>query len=283
MRSLPMLKVLVLVPGVVVSTLLTCMVGALLPPLAGLLVFVAGLTVALVLATGRLEAAGLRLMYQARPLQEWEAAALAPTVSLLCSQGIGPPAVTLYVRESEGMATWSAGRQSVIVSSGLVRTLHQRQLTVEEAAGLLAHAVGRLHIVRPRFDLAVEFWTLPWQILRGICTAIGHAFAWLPLVEFAWKIRFVVATIAVVQSVVDGRAPAGVVIAVFVGLTYLTPGWRRAWEVRVEAAADQFVCDHALSGGLAAYLGRGPAAPAVLARIHRMSGPTQRPTLAVVR
>lgn len=283
MRSTLMLKTLAGVPAVVVSTVLTCMVGALLPAPAGLALFVVGLVIAGVLALGRLERQALRVWFGARPPAEWEAAVLAPVVTLLCRQCIGPPSVALYLRGREGVGAWAAGRRGVVISAGLVRAVQLDQLRPEEAAALMAHTEGLLRVGRPRFDLLIEFWTLPWQVLVGAATAVGHGFAVLPLVEFAWKIRFVVATIAVEQSVADHRAASGVVIAVFIALTYLAPRWRRAWRQQVDAAADGFVVKHGLGGAWAAFLGRQSTSPAMQARIHRITGPTKRSALTLVQ
>ncbi len=73
-----MLKVLALTPAVVVSTVLTCLVGALLPPLAGLVLLVGGLTLTALLAAGVLEKQAVRVLYGARDLSPAEACALAP-------------------------------------------------------------------------------------------------------------------------------------------------------------------------------------------------------------
>ncbi len=146
----------------------------------------------------------------------------------------------------------------------------------------MAHTEGLLQVGRPQFDLLIEFWTLPWQVLVGAATAVGRGFAVLPLVELAWKIRFLVATIAVVQSVADHRAASGVVIAVFIALTYLVPRWRRVWRQQVEAAADRFVVEHGLGAAWAAFLGRQSTSPAMLRRIDRITVLSRRPALRLV-
>src|SRR5665647_3049856 len=79
-------------PGLVVSTVLTCMVGALLSPLPGLTLFVGGLALVVVLCAGGLERPAVRLLGRARDLSDVEAAALAPAIALLCQRGLGPPA-----------------------------------------------------------------------------------------------------------------------------------------------------------------------------------------------
>src|SRR5665647_1644334 len=230
-RSPGMSQALARSPGLLVSTVLTCLVGALLPPLLGLTLFAGGLALTAALCAGGLERTTVRLLGRARVLSEAEAAALAPAIALLCQKGLGPPAVELYARDGEvGIGAGAAGRRSVVVSAGLLQAAQMGQLPADQAAGVIAAAVGRIRLGQTRFDVAVEFWTIPWQLVRAVCLAIAKTASWFPLAQFAWRIRFVVAAAAVAQSVADGRIAAGVVVALFIALTYLAPRWQRQWD-----------------------------------------------------
>ena len=277
------LQALARAPGLLVSTVLTCMVGALLPPLAGLALFVGGLALMVVLCAGGLERPAVRLVGRARALSEAEAAALAPAVALLCRTGFGRPAVELYVRAGQvEISACAAGRRSVVVSAGLVRACQLGRLPADQAAAVIAAEVGRIRLGQNRFDVAVAFWTIPWQLLRAACLPIANTVALFPLTAFAWRIRFVVSTIAVVQSVAEGRTTSGVVVAVFIALTYLTPWWQRQWDSRSQDDADRFVADHGLGDALGRFLRRCPPEPRTLERIHRLTGPVVHPPLALV-
>src|SRR5450631_2771940 len=200
-RSPGMSHALARFPGLFVSTVLTCMVGALLPPLPGVTLFVGGLALIVVLCAGGLERPAVRLLGRARVFSEAESVALAPAIALLCQKGIGPPVVGLYARDGEvGICAGAAGRHSVVVSSGLLQAAQLGQLPADQAAGVIAAAVGRIRLGQTRFDVAVEFWTIPWQLVRVACAAIARTVAF-PLTRFAWRIRFVVAAVAVAQSV----------------------------------------------------------------------------------
>src|ERR1035437_3066839 len=168
-RSPGMSQALARSPGLVVSTVLTCMVGALLPPLPGLTLFTGGLGLAAVLCAGGLEQPAVRLLGRARVLSEAEAAALALAIALLCQKGLGPPAVELYARNGEvGISAGAVGRRGVVVSAGLLQAAQLGQLPGEQAAGVIAAAVGRIRLGQTRFDVAVEFWTIPWQLVRAV-------------------------------------------------------------------------------------------------------------------
>ena len=267
------LKVLAVTPGLLASTVLTCLVGAVLPPLAGLAVFVGGLALLALFCGGRLEDIAVRVLGRARRASPGEVAALTPAVILLSRQGLDLSGVRLYVRgERHGVAAAPAGRRSVLVSNALVRDLQQGRLPSQEAAAVVAHAVGALRLGLTRSDLAIAYWTLPWQLVTAMYHAVARALAELPLVRFAWRIRFVIAGVAVVQSILAGRLAAGAVVGAFIVVTYLAPTWQRAWGRRVLDEGDQFVLDHDLGHHLAAYLQRSPASQVSLQRIHRLAG-----------
>jgi len=270
-------------PGLFVSTVLTCMVGALLPPLPALTLFVGGLGVTGVMCAGGLERPAVRLLGRARVLCEAEAAALAPAIALLCQKGLGPPAVELYARDGEvGISAGAAGRHSVVVSAGLLQAAQLGQLPADQAAGVIAAAVGRIRLGQTRFDVAVEFWTIPWQLVRAVALEIAKTVGLFPLTKFAWRIRFVVAAVAAAQSVADGRIAAGAVVAVFIALTCLTPRWQSHWDMRSQDESDRFVAEHGFGDALGRFLRRCPPEPRTLERIHRLAGPFVRPSLALV-
>src|ERR1017187_6430540 len=98
-RSPGMSQALARSPGLIVSTVLTCMIGALLPPLPGLTLFVAGLALTAVLGAAGLDRLAVRLRGHARGLSEAENAAPAPAIALLCQGGLGLVAVNLYARD----------------------------------------------------------------------------------------------------------------------------------------------------------------------------------------
>jgi hypothetical protein len=282
-RSPGMSRALARSPGLLVSTVLTCMVGALFPPLLGLTLFVCGLALTIVMCAGWLERPAVLLLGRARVLSEAEAAALAPAIAVLCQKGLGAPAVELYARDGEvGISAGAAGRRSVVVSAGLLQAAQMGQLPADQAAGVIAAAVGRIRLGQTRFDVAMEFWTIPWQLLRAVCLTIAKTFGALPLTQFAWRIRFVVAAVAAAQSVTDDRIAAGVVVALFIALTYLAPRWHCQWDVRSQHDSDWFVAEHGFGDALGRFLRRCPPEPRTLERIHHLTGPVVRPSLAPV-
>lgn len=116
-------KLMVMVPAMLVSGVLALMVLAVLPPVLGLLGFLACGVVLVVVASGGLEGPAVRLLTRAREATEGERAVLAPV--LVAQGGTGMPAVALYVRRAPHastppalvVGTWLSGVSSTPVTA----------------------------------------------------------------------------------------------------------------------------------------------------------------------
>lgn len=104
---------------------------------------------------------------------------------------------------------------------------------------LLGAARRRQLVASGVFDVAYQWFSWPWQVLAAFGGGFARGVARLPLVGFAWRVRFVVAGIAVWQTLAAGQYPATVGILVVMGLTYLLP-WTTAHE--------EHLIGHALAG-----------------------------------
>lgn len=270
-----------------VSTVVTCMVGALLPPLAAGALFWGGLAVEVLLFAGKGEQLVARIAAWSRPSTAAERAALGPALTLLCQRGLGPPVTVLRVQPHvHAIGALGMGRRTVLVSAGLVAAIRNRRLPADQAAAVLAHAAGPVVAGATRRDPALLFWTLPWQILRGIVGAFVRAAGWFPLASLAWRARIVYAPLGIVLNAQDGHPWLGVGAAAVIVASYLVPRWERAWPVHLEHLGDQQVRQVGLAPALARFIRRWSSSPATFERIHRLADdvPEQRavPLLAAV-
>ncbi len=230
------LKAAVVVPDLIISGLITFVLLAALPPDIAL-GFIAGLLVmSMVVASGRAEGVAVRILHAARRPTPVEARRLAGPVRLVAVRsGLGDLRVLL----GHGCEpVTAAGRRHVILHRDVMDAHRAGRVTDAEVAALIAHGIGRLCLGRPRFDLLVKLWTLPWDFIRGFFAGVGRVLSWVPLGRLAWQTRFVVGTIAVVLEAHAGRWPSPIIIACFIGLSYLMPRARRAWQRHVTLAAD---------------------------------------------
>ncbi|MFZ2165931.1 MAG: hypothetical protein WAV45_10740 [Propionibacteriaceae bacterium] len=140
----------------------------------------------------------------------------------------GDPRVRVLVTGRRIPGIGQAGRRHLIVPATWIgRT---------DLPALLTRARQRQLVSAGRFDVASQWFTWPWQLLAASSAGFAHSMTWLPLIGFAWRLRIVVAGIAVWQTVVAGQRAATVGIVVVIGLTYLLP-WTDARHERLVSQA----------------------------------------------
>jgi hypothetical protein len=262
-------KVTVMVPALLVSGLLWLMVLVVLPPVLGLLGFFAGGALVAVLAIGGLEQQAVRLLTGSRTATGAELAVLGPVLNTHGGTGLH---VVLSVRRApgdQGPPALVVGCSSLVVTPWLVEATDRGWISREEAAAIVVHAGARHDAGRPRREVAVLAFTTPWRGIMAVARRVGRVFGWFPLMRFAWSMRGVVGGVAVVQSVMEGRAPAGALAGVFVALTYLVPAATRARELKLEAEADRQLVARGLGQVLAGLLRRF-GAPVSIERLQRL-------------
>lgn len=263
-----LLKTAVVVPDVIISSLIGLVSIAALPPAGGFGVIVVWVAVAVVLAAGLAEDPAVRILYGARRPTPTEASRLGVPWRIVTTRVVTDGVQLLIVSHEAPVAT--AGRRHVLLAHDVVDAYRAGQLTDGEVAALVVHGMGHLHHGHTLFELLWVFWTWPWDFLRGLVVRVGRRFAWVPLVQFAWQIRVVVGSIAVVLEAQAGRWPSPIIIATFIALSYLMPRWGRAWDKQLTDAADRYTARVGLGDDLARFLGRVPRSSAVADRIDRL-------------
>ena len=267
-------------PPLVISALLGIVFGALLPPLVELGLILAQVTLAVVLATGRLESTMVRLAWGGRSASLGEAPSL-DRLHRLVDHHLGDARLILLIGRRRTPGVRAVGRRHVLLSPEQVHAHRLGRISDRDLLALVGHAAGQLHHGRTRFNLALIICTWPWQILRTIGLATGQLVAWIPLVSLAWRARIVVGVIAVVLEAGEGRVGSAIICGLFIGLSYLMPWWERRWETQLTLAADSYVAAHGLGEPLARYLLRHALDPATHDRADQLragtpggSGPT---------
>lgn len=274
-----MVKFLAVSPALMVSTLVTCLVGAVLPAPAGLVLFVGGLTTAGLLLLGVGEAPAARILCISRPLRADELADLAGAVTLLCRVGLGPPLIDLRVRRGASIGAGGMGRRTVVISAGLLAAVADGSLPDEQAAAVIAHAAGLTRAGWVRNDAVIGFWSMPWQVLRGIAEGVAAAARrLLPATSVLWRLRGVVVVIAVVQNVQQHQVGLAVLIGCLGALSYAIPVWERRWQQLMVEAGDRLAHTAGFSAPLAEFLRRCPTTAVPRSRIRGLQDAPSRPT-----
>ena len=157
----------------------------------------------------------------------------------------GDPGVRVLVTGRRIAGIGQAGRRHLVVPATWIGR--------SDLPALLSRARQRQLVSAGRFDVAYQWFTWPWQLLAACVAGFAHGMTRLPLIGFAWRMRLVVAGIALWQTVVAGQHAATVGIVVVIGLTYLLP-WTHA---RHERLVSQALADLERSSATPA----GPATP----------------------
>ena len=229
-----LLKSAVVIPDLIIASLLWLVIIALLPPVAGFVLTVGGLVMGAALAAGLGEDLTVRVLYRARRATPAEAPRLAVALRIAIHR-LDADGVRLRI-VSHGPPVGTAGRQHVLLRRDVVAAYCTNQITAPQVAALIAQGIGRLRHGRTRFDLLWTVWTIPWDFVRGLAHAIGRRLAWIPLVQFAWRTRIVVGTIAVILETQAGRWPLATVIGAIIALSYVLPRSGSAWDYYLTAA-----------------------------------------------
>ena len=267
-------KALAVAPGVVVSTAVTLVVGPLLNPIAGFVLFFGGLFTAVLLLLGVGEGIAARLLMLSRPIRPDEQALLAPALTTLCRVGLGPPLIQLRVREKQP-AIWAAGmgRRTVVISTGLLEALTDRVLPQDQAAAVTGHAAALTRGDWVRSGAGLAFWSLPWQLLRAVAMVVAGVARGLPMVSFAWRMRFVVIGIAVVQNIQAGLPWLAVLIGAIGAVSYAMPVWERRWQQMMLHAGDRALVKAGLAAPWVAFLRRCPRTESTRSRLQTLEAP----------
>lgn len=261
------LRVVAIAPAVVVSTVLWLVLGALLPAgVGGLLLLVAPVMLALLWLplsgrAGRLVDRAGTVLVGAREPSAAELAALRPVLARLLELDVEPTRLLVSRSARPYPPVRPFGRDQVVISPVLAEALFRHQVDVEDAVALIVHNIGWLRAQPTRGAVAIAALTLPWRAVTASASRVGFGARWVPFVGFAWRLRFVVGTVAVVQSAVEGRAVSAMLVAVFLAATYTTPAARRARGARLQVVADHYVTACGLG-------------PALLRAMYRVGAPT---------
>ena len=141
----------------------------------------------------------------------------------------------------------------------------------------LAYARTLQRVAATRWDVLVAWLAWPWDRTATAAGWVARRIATLPLVRWAWSIRWVVAGIAVIQSAAAGRYVSSGNITVVIGLSYWMPWWRIRWQRAAHAAASGLTAaaDGARSAPVTMDYSSRPA-PAGRRHHHPLEPPSQR-------
>lgn len=270
-------------PGLVTGAVLLGLVLAAVP--APFTLGAAALLVGalLTLGSGVGEPVAVRVLWAARPLRPDERDDLALVLTLLCRTGLGPPLIDLRVRRGRAVAAVGTGRRTVVLTTALIQDVTTSRLPPEQATALLAHAATVVRVRLVRSDPLIAFASLPWNALRTLARVASVGPRRLPLVVVAWRARWVVLTVAVVQAAAEGQFGLALTTAALGVVSYALPAGERRWNDHLVRAGDAGVVEAGYGDVLAAYLTRTGRFRATHVRLRALTDARRpRPALGLV-
>lgn len=236
-----------LVVPVVMSVAMWLVVGELLLGRYGpavLLVVVPVLAAATSTRTGERLVAHLFLRARAPRLHQRHT--LAPVAEVLLRQGVPPDRLVLLVGPGREVDVSPLGRQTVVVSQGLVEGVRSGHLAPNSAASVIAHEVGVLRAGLSRHDPGMMVLLAPWSV-------------WLMFILIMWGIAatFLHHRLMVACLVINAGAgiwlgatenPVMYVTTVVMGVVLGTWWASRSWERARAQVGDQYLLQTGLAG-----------------------------------
>lgn len=207
------------------------------------------------------------LRYGARRADDGVAARfLMLLVPIRSMRGRGQP--RLWVADRMGGADCvMSGEHDLVVSLRLLRWALAGEVSQDRVCAVVAHAKGLRGVWGSRLAAATWVLGLPWRAVVVAGDAVRSRKALAAVAALAWRLRWPVGVVAVIQQVWAGRWPVAVSVAVLLALTWVVPRWEAALSQRLASIGDRQAVVEGFGAELAEVLRahRGSAADLVRA------------------
>ena len=262
------------------SALVAVLLGLLSPGWSGIAAMLAWFVMAGLTGTRAGERGLARLILRGREPTPVEQATLAGPISRLCAQGLGPPAVDIWVVDRPGWADGFA-RRTLLVSTRLVKHLRQQRLSEDEAMALLASAIGRGRSGLPTLDAPLLLLSVPCFPFLTVAAALRRSTGAIAmLISLAWRTRWLPIMSGAWQSATVHHRPGLAAATISFGvLTHLVPIAFRRSSRALQLAGDDFAAQAGQTAGLIQFLGRHLNDEFAVERLHRLAPPPARLTV----
>ena len=220
------------VPGIVISAVIVFPIVGLLPGPIAWLVLGAMVLGSVLLATSWIRWPAVGWFLGGTHLPADVDAAIRPLLEVAARVSDGRH-IDLGLA-APGLQTAAVGPNIVLIDRALVDDYRAGKVDSQHLAFTLAHRVAQLRLGYTRFELVVTFWCLPVILFRAIGAGLGR----IPLIAAAWRARFLMVGVVLVQSYLEATLPLGIASAGIIAATYVIPWLRRVWTRHLDSIAD---------------------------------------------
>lgn len=197
------------------------------------------LAVGIALVIGRNSRALLWWRLGARPANDFERdtvlTAIVPIVSL---RGRRQPSIWIGRRIGRGDVVMPSSTV-LVVRPEFFRRVAGGQLTDRQASAVVSHALGQHLANNSVLVNAVDLYCLPWRVARLFISAASHVAGRIPIVDFAWKMRWVVFTAAAVDAYRSQRWAGLSGVLIIAVLSWSTGHFQNRWAQLLQDLGDQ--------------------------------------------
>ncbi len=190
---------------------------------------------------GRNTRAGLWWRLGARPATPSERDLVQPVIVQIASlRGRHQPRIWVGTRTGNSDALMPTAHD-LVVSRALLERVATGQLPGEQVCVLVCRALGWQPVMSSALVASADVYCIPWRIVTIFSSTINGAMKGTPLVALAWKARWIVFGMAMIDSALAGRWPALICVAVLTLLSAAAPGLRNRWVVALGELGDRRV------------------------------------------
>lgn len=254
------------ITGVIVSSVVWIMVLGLSRTAAGVV-----LVLGVIFVLGRATRLGLRVRFGVRPATEFErhkvGEAIVPVASL---RGRRQPTIWISRRLSGRDALMATGHD-LVISEQFLGWIVAGQLGQEQVSAIVSHALGQQPVNSSALVAVVEVCCAPWHLVSILASGFTRIASRTPLLPTAWRVRWIVFAVAMIESYRHGRWVALVGVTIIALLSWTTGHLANRW-TRVHAElGDRRVIAEGFGPTLAAMIRRNSRATADLERAEALN------------
>lgn len=209
-------------------------------PVTGLVALLLGLTYVAGFRTrpGRWWRFGVR-----RPTAQLRDAVLAAIIPIAGLRGRNQPQVWLGSRLAAHQAVM-ATPHDLIIDRRLAGLIVTGRAPADDLCRVVSRARGLAPVLNSRLVAVADASCMPWNLVSMITAAITRAGGRVPLTSLAWRIRWIVIGVAIIDAWRHARWMAVAGLLVFAVLTWSTGHFQRRWGQRLVQLGDaQLVAD----------------------------------------
>ena len=222
------------------------------------------------LAAARSTRCGLWWRFGGRPATELERDTLLQVlVPLACLRGRQQPSVWIATRLNGPVL--APDRRVLVVRTQFLAAVVSGRLCGDQACALVAHALGQQRVHSSVWVAVGEVYCWPGALVALLADGFIRRAGGVGLLSAAWRIRWLILAVAVVDNCLNRRWPALVGVVIIGTLSWTTGRLARRWNSTLLALGDERVIAEGCGPTFAAMIRSHSSAVGDLERVNHLT------------